>query len=92
MNDHTERSAYRIGRRIASRRALLGWTSAALAERAGISRVTLSRIETGRVGKASADTLARIAAVLGVSVDWLLFGDETATTEDHPAGPLSWAA
>lgn len=37
----------RLGRRIASRRALLGWTQQDVAERVGISRVAVSDLETG---------------------------------------------
>jgi transcriptional regulator with XRE-family HTH domain len=75
MNDQRAREAYRVGRRIASRRTLLDWTADRLATEAGVSRVTISRLEQGRVGKTGAETLTKIAGALGVTVDWLLFGD-----------------
>jgi transcriptional regulator with XRE-family HTH domain len=83
MNDRTERAAYWMGRRIASRRALLGLSGGAFAARIGVSRVSLSRIENGHVENINAATLAKIAAELGVTMEYVLFGDET--TEDHPA-------
>lgn len=49
-------------------RDLRGLTQAALAERAGVGRVTIAEIETGRK-RGSIATLGRLAAALGVSID-----------------------
>lgn len=53
-------------------------TQEALAAAAGIHRVTLARIETGRMTPAS-DVLAALAKVLKSSVDDLLSGNLTPT-------------
>ena len=49
-------------------RDLRGLTQAALAEKAGVSRVTLAEIETGRK-HGSAVTLRRLATSLAVTLD-----------------------
>lgn len=51
------------------RRAKLNQTE--LAEKAGVSRQWISSLESGRTDP-SASVLARLAAVLNVSADWLL--------------------
>ncbi|MCE8441507.1 helix-turn-helix transcriptional regulator [Rhodovulum sulfidophilum] len=52
-------------------RALRGLTQAALAEKAGVNRVTVAELETGRK-QGSAQTLKKIADALGVTVDDLI--------------------
>lgn len=74
----------RVGRRVASRRVLQGLNGAALAERVGIDRKTLSRIENGHVRDLSIQTFARLAQELGVSMDWLFHGD-AAEADAEPA-------
>lgn len=49
-------------------RDLRGMTQAALAERAGVHRVTVAEIETGRK-QGSVATLRRLANALGVTLD-----------------------
>lgn len=49
-----------------------GWTQTKLAEVAGIRQGVLSYIESGRTKHPRSDTLAAIAAALGVSVDKLM--------------------
>lgn len=49
-------------------RDLRGLTQIALAERAGVSRVTVAEIETGRK-QGSVATLRRLAEALGVALD-----------------------
>lgn len=51
--------------------ALRGLTQAALAERAGVNRVTVAAIETGRK-QGSVATLHKLADALGVAVDDLV--------------------
>lgn len=65
-----------IGRRIRRWRKHLGWTQAALTDAAGLSRITLSRIENGNQ-EATLPTLRAIAAAMGVGV-----GEMMATTPD----------
>jgi len=49
-------------------RDLRGMTQAALAERAGVHRVTVAEIETGRK-QGSVETLRRLATALGITLD-----------------------
>jgi len=49
-------------------RDLRGLTQAALAERAGVNRVTVAEIETGRK-QGSVATVRKLAAALGVTVE-----------------------
>lgn len=55
--------------RIKELRERLGMSQEELANKAGISRVTLSGLETGTVEVASTKTLFKIAAALNSSVD-----------------------
>lgn len=49
-------------------------TQAALADAAGIRQHTLYRLETGRIAAPRADTLARLARALGVTMERLTQG------------------
>ena len=49
-----------------------GWTQTELARRAGVKQGVLSCIESGRTKNPRSDTLAAIAAALGVSVEQLM--------------------
>ena len=49
-----------------------GWTQSELARRAGIKQGVLSYIECGRTKHPRSDTLAAIAAALGVPVEKLI--------------------
>ena len=53
-----------------------GMTQEELAEKAKISRATLSGLESGRVTVTTTKTLARIAEALGESIDSIFFADE----------------
>lgn len=55
--------------RIKELRERLGMSQEELANKAGISRVTLSGLETGTVESTSTKTLFKIAAALNSSVD-----------------------
>lgn len=67
-----------MGRRIASRRTLLGITSGDLADRVGISRVRMSSIEHDKAGDINTATLVKIAKALGVTETWILHGERAA--------------
>ena len=58
----------RIGLRIASLRKMQGLTITQLAERAGIQRTHLSRIEAGKYA-VTLETIQAIAEALGMTVD-----------------------
>jgi transcriptional regulator with XRE-family HTH domain len=64
-----------MGRRIASRRALLGMSGGDLADSVGISRVRMSSIENDRAGDINTATLVKIAKALGVTETWILHGE-----------------
>ena len=55
-----------------------------MCKEAGTSRASLSDLKTGRKQSLSADTLSKIAAYFGVSIDWLLGKQtENAPTDDR---------
>lgn len=47
-------------------------TQAELAEKSGVSRVTISRLETGELQETTLGTLSRLADILRVSIDDLV--------------------
>ncbi|MBZ0253529.1 MAG: helix-turn-helix domain-containing protein [Candidatus Methylomirabilis sp.] len=57
-----------LGEKIAALRKQREWTQEDLAEKVGVSKVQVSRWETGRM-RPSRNTLKQIAAVLGVHYD-----------------------
>jgi transcriptional regulator with XRE-family HTH domain len=61
----------RLAARLATMRADQGWTLEALAERSGISRATLSRLERGETSP-TATLLGRLAAAYGRTTSRLL--------------------
>jgi len=70
-----------IGRRITQKRAGLDLTLDQLAERTGVSRAMISRIERGE-SHASAVVLNKLSGGLGISLSTLFAG------EDAPVSPL----
>ncbi len=50
----------------------------------GVSEATLSRLKTGKASKMSNKTASKLANFLGVSKDWLMYGDNE-TTKPIPA-------
>jgi len=76
-----EQERVRIGQRIADLRKTIkwkdgagkwrtGWTQAELAERSGLQRSHIARLEKGAYG-ATIDVLSAIAGALGVTVDFV---------------------
>lgn len=51
----------------------VGFTQEELAEKSGVSRVTISLIESGRINCVKTDTLVKLADALGKSVKALFF-------------------
>jgi transcriptional regulator with XRE-family HTH domain len=66
-----------IGDRVRTARRRLGWDREALAFHAGLSWSAIAQIESGRRRQPRPDTLATLAAALGVTTDYLVCG--------HPA-------
>jgi transcriptional regulator with XRE-family HTH domain len=62
--------AVRLGSVLRAVRVRRGWRQADVAERAGVSVSTVSRIERGRVAGTAVGVLLRTAAVLEVRVEW----------------------
>jgi transcriptional regulator with XRE-family HTH domain len=58
-------ASHEIGERLATWRRLRGLTASQVADRAGITRVTLSRLEAGTGGTSLENTL-RVARALGI--------------------------
>ena len=68
-----------IGQRVAERRGKLRLEQTELAERAGLSRAYVSRLESGIVANPKVLDLERLAAALGTTVAAIL------ATDDSPA-------
>ena len=64
-----------IGDRIRAARKKHGWLQQELADRVGVSRQIASNWERGYTPP-DTDGVAKIAAVLGISVEYLLYGKE----------------
>ena len=58
-----------LGERIRTLRKERGMTQAELAEKSGISRATLSKLENGLIAQISVVTLAEILNALGYEID-----------------------
>jgi len=61
-----------IGENIKRARNKLGLTQDDLAKKADIKYTTLTKVESGTVNKPSVQTMAKIAKVLGVSIEELI--------------------
>jgi transcriptional regulator with XRE-family HTH domain len=75
-----------VGQRIRMIRTRRGLKQSELAEKTGLSQITVSRIETGRTKVVKPEILRVIAENLDVSVDYLLGGDNP---EDMESGPVT---
>ena len=64
-----------LGRRIADRRAVLGWTQQDLADRVGISRVAVSHLEAG-MSQPGERTVALLAGIFKVEPRELVAGTD----------------
>ena len=61
-----------IASRVAERRAEKGWSTRELDRRAGLTQGHTYLVEKGERERIEVETLAKLAAALGVTVDWLL--------------------
>lgn len=64
-----------MGERIKDCRSKIGMTQQELADAVGISRNSMSRIETSAVPNMTVYTAMRIAKALGISMDFLVYGE-----------------
>ncbi len=69
--------------RLRKARGLAGLTGSELGTLAGLSKGTVSMIESGNREDPSGSTVAALARVLGVSADWLLSGTEPEPSEEQ---------
>jgi len=60
----------RIGRRVEELRKVAGMTQEDLADKAGINRVTITKVEAGKFA-ATIDLLTKIAKVFGTKIDFI---------------------
>ncbi len=68
-----------VARRVRARRTARGWSLAVLAERAGLSKTIVARIESGG-GNPSMETLLRLADALDVTIGALIAVDTESGT------------
>ena len=61
-----------LGERILILRRRHNWTQRDLAKEAGVSHITVARVERGKMKQVSVDIVMRMAGVLDASVDYLL--------------------
>jgi len=71
--------------RILDRRTALGLSQAQLAEKAGVSQVTIQHLESGR--NSTSKKLLDIAKALGVTAEWLGSGEGTARPASNVQAP-----
>lgn len=64
-----------MGIQIKERREELGMTQEELSRKSGVSRQTISAIETGKYGNILVGTLAAIALALDTTVDKIFYPD-----------------
>jgi transcriptional regulator with XRE-family HTH domain len=64
-----------MGERIKDCRSKIGMTQQELADAVGISRNSMSRIETSAVPNMTVYTAMRIAHALGITMDFLVYGN-----------------
>ena len=74
-----------IGTRIRAVRRERGLTQDELADRVGVSRSAVAQWETGRAGQVTGN-LSRIAGVLEVNVEYLMYGDDKRAAGDVRQG------
>lgn len=64
-----------MGYKIKEVRESLKMTQEELAEKSGVSRGTISALESGIVKTTTTKTLCKLSHALGVSIDKIFFGD-----------------
>ena len=65
-----------VGQRLRRTRMRRVFDQQELGHRAGVSNVTISRIENGSEGTSRLSTIRKLADALDVSAAWLLYGED----------------
>jgi transcriptional regulator with XRE-family HTH domain len=78
-----------IGDRIRQRRLVCGWAQRDLGRHAYVSGSMISRLESGEQRTLELEAAVRIAQALGVSVEWLAYGDTADATPRVPSSVRS---
>lgn len=78
MTRNGKRSGETMGRRLASLRALKGWTQEEAAGKAGTSQAYISQLENDGAVRPPLDTIEKLATLYDASLDYLVRGDATA--------------
>lgn len=74
-----------LAARLRSARRKTNLSARALSLRAGISHALVGMIERGSVTNPRGETLRKLAATLGVSLAWLMTGDEESRPSNEAA-------
>lgn len=92
LSDVSGKIAYmmNVSKRIKQTRKRLGYSQDVLGAKVGVSRVAVSQWERGE-SSPSGRYLNDLSAALGVSVDWLLTGNDSSHEVDHLV-PASWGS
>jgi transcriptional regulator with XRE-family HTH domain len=78
-----------FGERLHALRRRQGLTLKALGDKAGMSYVTVSRIERGQMPNVSIGLVVRLAEALGVSIDSLVVHEKDDTDAEPAVWPLA---
>lgn len=73
---HTDTHPRTLMNRVRERRKELGWTQQTLADRAGVSRQTVNKVETEQSDSVSKLTCLQLARALDVEESWLFFEEQ----------------
>ena len=73
-----------LGRTLFELREGLGWSQTRLHRESGVSRVTLSKLETGQITTPKMETLRKLARALGVPVEDLLHPKDERPSPEAP--------
>lgn len=71
-----------LGERVKKHRKILGITQMELAIASDVTQATISRLESGEVLELRSEGLKRLAAALGVTVDYLIGKTDKLTLEE----------
>jgi phage repressor protein C with HTH and peptisase S24 domain len=82
MTKHQDFSPNTLPGRVKQRLAAMNLSAIAACERAGVSSSTIKNIYAGSSRAPRADTLARLAAALKTTPEWLMSGDEDGSQDE----------